>query len=138
MRKRKDICKSVYLIILFTATIFTVYFGIKNEGVKVKGFLLNKGLATEDIEVERAEGKRNIYRTSEPIDIGDGEMVEYWEIIYSGVSGFLYSIKPYPDRELSKPKVVKLLFTIKEYEELERKTDGEAVEKYLKRIIINE
>ncbi len=118
-------------------TEFSVCFGMKNEGDKIIRFLLDQGFQTEGIGVERVDGRRNIYLTSEPIDIGDGEIVEYWEITYYGVSGFFCSVTPYPNRELPKSVMINLSFTKKEYEALEKMAEGEPIDKYLKNAIIN-
>lgn len=96
------------------------------------------GYPVEYLELIEVEGQRNLYKASEEIDIGDGEMVGYWEIksSYGGkIYGRSYIVLPYPSGEWPKEVSVTLLFSSKEYEMLKEMANGEVLEELLKKLI---
>lgn len=136
-KERNGIIQYLIMICALVALILLIYYRWKTEDVKIKKFLAEQGYHVEQIEFTKVEGKYNLYKASEAIDIGVGEPVEYWEIIYWGSSMSLYFIKPYPDWEFTKPVSVDLSFSSNEYELLKNMADGEPLEDYIKELIFN-
>lgn len=106
--KRNEIIGCLAVISILVVVVFILYYYTESDDVKIKNYLIEQGYeSAEHIELTKVKGRGNLYQASEAIDIGDGDMIEYWEISYFGVSSLLYIIKPYSSPSYS----VKLSFS---------------------------
>lgn len=137
--KINEVILCFILLSVFILLVFTIDFKVEADDVKIKNFLTEQGYEVEYIEFTKVEGKGNLYQASKAIDIGVGEPVEYWEIKYytQGMVHSSYGILPYPYREFPKPVEVKLVFSLAEYETLNKMAGGQRLEDYLKKKILN-
>lgn len=104
MKKVIEVLQYIIFAILFMVLLITYVYGIMNEDIKVKNYLLEQGYQVEDIEFERVKGIAylNLYKSSEVVDIGGGEYVEYWVIKYSPIGMYttLYVVEPYSSMDM--------------------------------------
>lgn len=102
--------------------------------------LSQQGFDVEFFTFERTDEKfRSIYKASEPIDIGAGTYVEFWEILnisFSPMGIPRYIVKPFP--EVAVPAKFTISFEISEheYEKLKEITMGESMGEFTKQLLL--
>lgn len=106
----------------------------------IKEKLGQQGFDIESFTFEKTNDKfKRIYKASNPLDIGDGTYVEYWEILdisFSPMGIPRYAVKPFP--EIVVPATIPISFEIseQEYEKLNKITNGESMEEFTKRLLM--
>lgn len=135
--RKNDIISFLLTLSVLIFLCFISYHYAESDDEKIRRYLIEQGYEVEHIAFTRTDFMRRLYQASEPIDIGNGEPVEYWEVRYWGRFSMSYQILPYPGREFPEMVSIELKFTPNEYEVLKHRADDQPIDEYLKSLILN-
>ena len=93
MTKKNNInlCVSIIFSLITFVLLVTIYLVIEKD--KVKDYLTDQGYRIEKLEFTGIISGGNVYRAHTD---DNGDLITYWEIIYTGYFGNLYIVQPYP------------------------------------------
>lgn len=128
----------IIIAILLLIVIFIVAFVLPDQcPIKIKQKLEERGYSIADIDFTRTTKFSNIYKSSQPIEISDGNTCEYWQIVSYGSFIAVQEVFPYPDG-WPKPISVSITLEPEEYQELLKSAGKESIESYIKDKLLNE
>lgn len=128
---------NIFIVLFLLFVLLILIWGIFNSDSSstVRSMLEERGLDTAGIEFSHVKEVKwkLIYRSSEPLPLGNGEYCDQWEIVKVGTTGLWRYVRPYPNGGWPPQFNVNIRFTAEEYEALSEQLDGQTVEDYIKK-----